>query len=251
MSAPPGRPDSAPTADPAGSPVPVPTVAGKGGPERPVPPPSAPAPVAAPPVLTRSNLLADPPPFQAPPVRVVLGFLVFAIVICGVVYPLVVDGIERGVGSFGPTGDYVPGGDPSQLNSGLLGQNITNESLFWLRPSLIDYNATLSSGEAPYGPTDPNLANLTRYYIGVYGLNNTTVPLDLVGNSESGIDPDLSPAAALVQIPRVAAHTNLSEVFLTQFVTSHITQPILGIIGPQYVDVITLDLALLKVLPAT
>jgi potassium-transporting ATPase KdpC subunit len=215
-------------------------------------PPAASTATPANPVRTHNNALADPPPFQAPPLRVVIGFLVFAIVVSGVVYPLVVDGIERGTGAIGPTGNFVPGGDPTQLASGLIGQNITNESLFWLRPSLTDYNTTLSSGEEPYGPTDPNLVNLTRYYIGLYGLNNTSVPLDLVGNSESGLDPDLSPAAALVQVPRVAAHTNLTEAFLTQFVTAHITQPVLGFIGPQYVDVVTLDLDLLKVLhPAT
>ncbi|MCI4366630.1 MAG: potassium-transporting ATPase subunit C [Thermoplasmata archaeon] len=134
------------------------------------------------------------------------------------------------------------------MASGLIGQNITNESLFWLRPSLINDNGTATSGEAPYGPTDPNLVNLTRYYIGLYGLNNTSVPLDLVGNSESGIDPDLTPAAVLVQIPRVAVHTNLTEHFLTGFVMAHINQPLLGVIGPQYVDVISLDEDLLKVL---
>jgi K+-transporting ATPase ATPase C chain len=137
------------------------------------------------------------------------------------------------------------------LASGLIGQNITNESLFWLRPSLTDYNTTRSSGEAPYGPTDPNLVNLTRYYIGLYGLNNTSVPLDLVGNSQSGFDPDLTPEAALVQIPRVSAHTNLSVEYLTGFVQDHITQPELGFIGPQYVDVITLDTDLLTVLHGT
>jgi potassium-transporting ATPase KdpC subunit len=238
--------------DPA---APAPTPEGtppgtSGGPAAPppggAPAPAHPTPSAAPP-RSPGNQLAEPPPFQAPGVRVVLGFLVFAVLVSGVVYPLVVDGIERGTGAFGPTGNFVPGGDPAQLATGLIGENITNASLFWLRPSLTDYNTTLGSGEAPYGPTDPNLVNLTKYYIGVYGLNNTTAPLDLVGNPESGFDPDLSPAAVLVQIPRVAAHTNLTESFLTGFVSSHITQPWFGVLGPQYVDVITLDEDLLHV----
>lgn len=241
MSAPPpaGVPPS-PATGPGASP--------KATADRPPATPAATLPAPGAPALTRSNLLADPPPFQAPSLRVVLGFLVFAVLVSGVVYPLVIDGVERGVGSFTPSGAYVAGGDPAQLPYGILGENITNESLFWLRPSLLDYNVTLGSGEAPYGPTDPNLVNLTRYYIAVYGLNNTTAPLDLVGNSESGVDPDLSPAAALVQVPRVAAHTNLTQAFLTQLVQAHVTQPILGIFGPQYVNVITLDLALLEVL---
>ena len=193
----------------------------------------------------RPSYLAEPPAFRWPSARPVLGMLVLFVLVGGILYPLVVDGVERGTGAWDPAGGFVVGGDPRQLAEYAIGTNITNDSLFWLRPSLTDYNTTLSSGESPYGPTDPNLVNLTEYYVAWYGFNNTTVPLDLVGNSESGLDPDLTPAAVLVQIPRVSAHTHFTQPFLTNFVMEHVTDPTLGLVGPQYVNVLILDADLL------
>lgn len=192
--------------------------------------------------------MAPEPPFQWPALRPAIGLVVLFVLVGGIAYPLALTGFVDATGSFDANGHFVAGGNATQLASQLIGQNITNASLFWLRPSLDDYNATVESGESPYGPTDPNLVNLTRYYIAQYGLNNTTAPLDLVSNSESGFDPDLTVPAALVQIPRVALHTNLSEGFLTTFVEDRITQPILGLIGAEYVNVLDLDTALVEFL---
>ena len=186
------------------------------------------------------SVVSDPP-FELPPLRAVAGILVILVVLGGVVYPLALFGFVRSTGGFDANGNFVPGGDPSALATTLIGQNITNASLFWLRPSLTDYNATVGSGETPYGPTDPALTNLTLYYLGAYGLNNTTAPLALVSNSYSGFDPDLLVPSALVQVPRIASHTNLTEAFLTKFVQDHETMPYLGFIGPTYVNVIALD----------
>lgn len=196
--------------------------------------------------------LADLPPFRRPGLRPVVGILVLFLLTSGLVYPAIVDGFERATGGLAPSGAFIAGGDPDKIASFAIGQNITNTSLFWLRPSLTDYSfLSNGSGEAPYGPTDPNLLNLTRYYIGVYGLNNTTVPLGLVSNSESGIDPDLTPDAALAQVPRVAFYTHLTEAALTSFVLGHVTMPVLGVIGPEYVNVLILDEDLLHLLAAT
>ncbi len=192
--------------------------------------------------------LAPEIPFRAPPVRAVIGLLVIFVVLGGVAYPLAVDGFARGTGGFNAVGGFVAGGNAAQLAELRIGENITNESLFWLRPSLDDYNTTLESGEEPFGPTDPNLVNLTRYYIGVYGLNNTTAPIELVSPSESGLDPDLDPAAALVQIPRISLHTNLSEAYLTSFVQAHVEEPVLGIFGAPVVNVLQLDFDLIDLL---
>lgn len=191
---------------------------------------------------------ADPPPFELPSWRPIVVVTVLFLLVAGLGYPLAVDGFERVTGAFAPNGAFLPGGAPAGLAANGIGENITNASLFWLRPSQTDYNTTVSSGDSPYGPTDPNLVNLTEYYIALYGLNNTTVPLDLVGNSESGIDPDLTPAAALVQVPRVAANNALTQAYLTTFVMDHVTQPYFGFIGPAYVNVILLDTDLVSLL---
>ena len=193
----------------------------------------------------RRAALADPPEFRWPSPRPVLVVLALFVLVGGLGYPVAVDLVERGTGALAPSGNLVAGGDPSALADGALGQNITNLSLFWLRPSTTDYNTTLGLVDTPFGATDPNLVNLTRYYIGVYGLNNTTVPLDLVGESGSGLDPDLTPAAALVQIPRVSAHSHFTEPYLTALVAAHIVEPAGGLVGPEYVNVILLDEALL------
>jgi potassium-transporting ATPase KdpC subunit len=221
---------------------------------KPAPPPTAPP--AGPKAITvgpappstavEAGGTVPEPPFRWPSWRPAVGLLLIFVLLGGVLYPLALTGFDLGTGSFNANGKFVAGGNATELASELIGQNITNNSLFWLRPSLDDYNATVESGESPYGPTDPNLVNLTEYYIAAYGLNNTTAPIDLVSNSESGFDPDLTVPAALVQIPRVAAADHLTQAYLTTFVDNRITQPVLGFIGAEYVNVIDLDTALLQ-----
>ncbi|MCI4336775.1 MAG: potassium-transporting ATPase subunit C [Thermoplasmata archaeon] len=190
---------------------------------------------------------APEPPYRRPSMRAAVGLLVIMVVLTGVAYPAAVTGFAQLVTPHTANGSLIDAPNGTAIASSLIGQNITNQSLFWLRPSLTDYSATVSSGESPYGPTDPLLVNLTEYYIGEYGLNGTTAPFDLVSPSESGIDPDLTPAAVLVQIPRVAAASHLSEAYLLDFVNSHLQLPVLGFIGPTYVNVITLDIDLIAV----
>jgi len=179
--------------------------------------------------------LAPEGPVIWPSGRAVSIFLVLMVLVSGVLYP----GVIRVAAELA---------EPSSSNGSTisLGQNITDPALFWLRPSLIDYAAFAGAGsEVPFGPTDPALVNQTEAYLEEYGVANVTVPANLVTPSESGLDPDLYPAAALVQIPRVAFFSNLTEANLTALVDRFIVQPYLGIFGPQYVDVIQLDQALL------
>lgn len=130
-----------------------------------------------------------------------------------------------------------------------LGENITNPALFWLRPSLIDFQPYTGAGyEIPYGPIDPALYNQTLAYIHEYGLTNVTVPLNLVSPSASGLDPDITPEAAFVQIPRVAHFSHLSQEALMRLVDAAIVTPPAGFVGPSYVDVIALDTTLIAVL---
>ena len=187
-----------------------------------------------------SALVRPPPPDRPvvwPTARSVTVLLVLMVLLSGVVYP----GAVRLVADLVAPTSF---GGPTVT----LGENITDPALFWLRPSLIDYQAfTGAGGEVPYGPLDPSLVNQTRAYIQQYGLTNVTVPANLVTPSESGLDPDILPQAALVQIPRIAQAAHLTQAALVGLVDRFITEPQLGIFGPEYVDVIQLDQALLGI----
>ncbi len=192
--------------------------------------------------------LVPEPPFRPPSARAVLGLLLTVLLLASLGYTGAIGGFAHLLGPLAPAGTPVAPGSASEIASELLGQNISNASLFWLRPSLTDWSALSTSGSSAYGPTDPALLNATREAIAHYGLGNATVPIDLVSPSESGLDPDLTPGAVLVQIPRVAAATHLSDGVLVGLVDAHTQAPALGLFGPTYVNVIVLDLALLTVL---
>lgn len=182
--------------------------------------------------------LAPDPPFRWPSGRALFAGLALLILVSGVAYPYAFSLVAE---TFSPA--TATGGNIS------LGENITNPSLFWLRPSLIDFQPYSGAGnEVPYGPVDPALYNQTLAYIQEYGLANVSVPLNLVSPSASGLDPDVTPEAALVQIPRVAHFSNLSQGALLRLVDAAIVPPEGGFLGPSYVDVISLDQTLIALL---
>ena len=175
--------------------------------------------------------LSPEPPFRWPSVRAPLLFLVVVVLVGSLAYTGIVSAVAYEVAPVSPQGVGT-----------LLGENISNPALFLLRPSQIDWRAfSGAGGETPYGPVDPLLLNTTLHYIREYGLYNTTVPLDLVSPSDSGLDPDIYPDAALVQVPRVAHYSNVSAMTLYALVNDSITQPTAGFVGPSYVNVIVLD----------
>ena len=107
--------------------------------------------------------------------------------------------------------------------------------------------------DTPPGPSDPALGallNETLAYMKEYGnyTVNASLPIWLVTPSASDVDPDLTPEAVLVQVPRVSENTNLSIAFLTNLVNQHITNPVVPYVGVPYVDVLELDLALLPLI---
>jgi potassium-transporting ATPase KdpC subunit len=192
-------------------------------------------------------------------------FLILSVLVTGFAYPIVVTEIAHVIDPYAAGGSLVRYPNGTVAGSEYVSQNLTNQSqpwLFWARPSLTDYNTTLGAATPP-GPTDPALLallNETIAYMRLYGnfTVNATLPFWLVTPSASSVDPDLVPEAVLVQVPRVANNTNLSALgyttlderiaYLTGFVNSHITQPILPYLGVPYVNVLELDLALLPVI---
>src|SRR6478752_7101385 len=135
------------------------------------------------------------------------------LVLCSVLYPLLIALV----------GKATPGGGDGktvQVNGKvvgyeLIGQKFTDDKYFWSRPSAVDYNAAGSAGSNK-GPTNPDYLKQVQDRIDTFiahnpGIKKEDIPADLVTASGSGLDPDISPASAYVQVKRIAAVRQLTE----------------------------------------
>ena len=175
-------------------------------------------------------------------IRLTLICLLF---FCGV-YPLLVLGIARlapgqGQGVTVSAGNRVVG-------YALEGQSFTNGRYFSGRPSAVGYNAA-GSGGSNKGPTNPDYLKSVKSNIDSFRLDNPgvaelSIPSELVTASGSGLDPDISPAAALVQVPRIARLRSVLPEKLQAVVERNITRSLLGFLGPEKVNVLSLNLDL-------
>jgi K+-transporting ATPase ATPase C chain len=129
-----------------------------------------------------------------------------------------------------------------------VGQSFTKPQYFWGRPSAVGYNAAGSAGSNK-GPSNPDylkdvakrIDTLLKYH--PY-LKKGDIPAEMVTASGSGLDPDISPAAADIQVKRVAQFRKLDEQKVTALVKSHTEGPLLGLFGPAKVNVLKLNVAL-------
>lgn len=175
-------------------------------------------------------------------------------VICGVLYPLAVCGVVELMVPAKAAGSLIEvQGKP--VGSSLIGQVFSSPQYFWSRPSAtapMPNNAAGSSG-ANQGPSNPALAEAVKSRIGALHAAETTVgiapstapvPVDLVTASASGLDPEISVAAALYQVPRVAAARKLEAAQVRALVQQHEQAQLLGFLGEPRVNVLALNLAL-------
>lgn len=130
----------------------------------------------------------------------------------------------------------------------LIGQKFTDDKYFWSRPSAVEYNAAGSCGSNK-GPSNPDYLALVQGRIDTFLVHNPSVkkadiPSELVTASGSGLDPDLSPAAAKVQIARIAKTRSISEDKLMALVNSNTQGPLLGLFGPSKINVLKLNIEL-------
>jgi K+-transporting ATPase ATPase C chain len=164
-------------------------------------------------------------------------------VLLGVVYPLAITGIARVVFPAQASGELL-WRNGVLVGSRLIGQPFSGARYFHSRPSAAGsgYDASASSG-SNLSPTSKALVERIAQSVG----SETTkepVPVDLVTASGSGLDPDISPAAAYYQVQRVSSATGVSEETLRKLVAAHITQRQLGLLGEPRVNVLELNLAL-------
>ena len=176
-------------------------------------------------------------------------------ILTGLAYPALVTVIARAAFPAQADGSLVTGADGKVVGSRLVGQSFANPKYFWGRPSATaptPYNATASAG-SNFGPLNPDLAKNARGRIDALrqgGLDaNTPVPVDLATASGSGLDPHISPAAAEVQVARVAAARGKSVAEVRELVARHTEPRQFGILGDPRVNVLLLNLALDGVRP--
>src|SRR5690242_19475447 len=143
--------------------------------------------------------------------------------------------------------------DGRPVGSALLGQNFASSRYFHPRPSAAGdkgYDAASSGGPNP-GPTSKELIDTVRARASTLrehepGINPGGIPVDLVTASGSGLDPEVTPAAAMVQVPRVAKVRGLGEEAVRTLVSNHTRQRTMGVLGEPGVNVLELNLALDK-----
>jgi len=190
----------------------------------------------------------------------------FFVVLTGLAFPLVLWGIGQVVFPDQAGGSLVRDASGDVVGSSLIGQAFTRPEYFHPRPSAAGagYEAA-SSGGTNLGPTsgklvngiadDPATREVDETYLGFGDLAkayreenglaaDAVIPADAATRSASGLDPDISPASALVQIPRVARARRLNESKVREVVAAHQTGPFLGISGEPRVNVLLVNLAL-------
>jgi K+-transporting ATPase ATPase C chain len=167
----------------------------------------------------------------------------------GLAYPLLVTGIGRALFPAKVSGSLVMQGGTA-VGSSMIGQSFQDPKYFWGRLSATSPmpNNGVASGGSNLGPTNPALIDAVRGRIDALKAadpdNSLPIPVDLVTASGSGLDPHISPAAALYQVARVARARHADPLRLRQLVLSAVEAPQWGIFGEARVNVLLLNLAL-------
>jgi K+-transporting ATPase ATPase C chain len=191
-------------------------------------------------------------------IRPAIVVLLALTLITGLIYPIVMTGIAEVVLPYQAQGSLIRR-DGTVVGSELIGQQFTSDKYFHGRPSATTapdpkdptktvpapYNAA-NSGGSNLGPSNKALIDRVQGDLDTLKKENpdAAVPADLVTTSASGLDPDISPEAALFQVPRIAKARNMPEDRLRQLVSEHVETALLGLLGEPRVNVLALNLAL-------
>jgi potassium-transporting ATPase KdpC subunit len=181
--------------------------------------------------------------------RPALSLLLGMTVITGMIYPLIITGASRVAFASKAEGSLLRR-KGMLIGSELIGQNFTDPKYFWGRPSATSpqpYNAT-SSGGSNLGPLNPALIDKVRSNAKALRdadpANTAEIPVELVTASTSGLDPDISPAAANYQVARVARARQIPVAAVRSMLAAHQQEALLGVFGEARINVLELNLAL-------
>ncbi len=177
-----------------------------------------------------------------------IALLLALTVVTGVLYPVVVTAIAQVAFPHQANGSFVVTTDGRTIGSSLIGQGFSDPKYFWSRPSAAGKDGYDASGSAGsnLGPTNQDLIDRVAAAVAAYQAENgdAPIPVDLVTTSASGLDPDITPAAAEYQVARVASARGSSVDEIRAVVARHTEQPTLGFLGQPRVNVLLLNLDL-------
>lgn len=180
---------------------------------------------------------------------VALRLLIAMTIVLGIGYPVVILGLGQLLAPSAANGSMITGADGQVVGSSLIGQQFTGDQWFTGRPSAAgDGYDAMSSGGSNLAAGSPELEALIderrAEIAAANGVDPSAVPADAVTASASGLDPDISPQYALLQVDRVAAARGLPVEQVNDLVQMHLQGPTLGFIGQERVNVLELNLAL-------
>ncbi|WP_183192491.1 potassium-transporting ATPase subunit KdpC [Brevibacillus fluminis] len=170
------------------------------------------------------------------------------LVLCGLIYPLTMTGLAQAIMPNQAEGSLITDPSGKVIGSELIGQSFSDPKYFTGRISSINNNAA-GSGSNNYAPSNTALKERVEKDIAAFlaanpGVKKEDIPADLLTNSASGLDPDISVQAAKIQVARIAQARGLEPKKLEQLIAEQTEGPSLGLFGESRVNVLKLNLAL-------
>jgi len=170
------------------------------------------------------------------------------LIICSGIYPLFIAAVGRLSTGKGKGETVMVNG--KVVGYANIGQKFDQDKYFWTRPSAVGFNAAGSAGSNK-GPTNPDYLKDVQSKTDTFlahnpGVRKEDIPAELVTYSGSGLDPDLSPTGAYIQVTRIAKARNIPEEKIRALVDQHTEKALLGMLGPEKINVLKLNIDLDK-----